>query len=70
MTSTAAKSVIVASTTMVDLIRDTPHALATITALASTAIPASLRSSTTAVGDPFDGIPSKVIVVGMRANNI
>jgi hypothetical protein len=37
---------------------------------AVTSIPASLRSATTAADDPFDGIPSKVFVLKMRANNI
>ena len=44
--------------------------MAYMLAASSVSIPASLRSSTTASDDPFDGIPSKVFVLKMRANNI
>jgi hypothetical protein len=72
MTSTAAKAAMVTSTTMIDLIRDTPSAFGVLGGLAVKATPASIRSSALAstADDPFDGIPNKVLVIGMRANNI
>jgi len=68
--SSIAKGVIVASTPLVDLIAGSSSIVSFLSASAVTSIPASLRSATTAANDPFDGIPSKVLTLGMRANNI
>jgi len=68
--SSAAKGFIVASTALVDFIAATPSIISYLTGIAVTAIPASLRESTTATAQSFDGIPNKVLTLRMRANNI
>mgnify|MGYP003643229891 FL=1 len=70
--SSIAKGVIAASGTLVDFIGATSSILSYLAGFTTTSIPASLRSSALATtsDDPFDGIPSKVLVLGMRANNI
>jgi hypothetical protein len=68
--SSAAKGVIMNFTSLVDSIAGNGTTLTYLAGLTATAIPASNRSGTTAADDPFDGIPSKVLVLGMRANNI
>jgi hypothetical protein len=58
------------STALVDSIGANSGIISYQSASTSTALPASLRSGTTAVDDPFDGIPSKVLVLGMKGNTI
>jgi hypothetical protein len=67
--SSIAKGYIVTSTALVDLIAATPSTITYLQTLAVTAIPASLRSSTSAADDPFDPI-QKALVLSARANNI
>jgi hypothetical protein len=70
--SSTAKAVIAASTTIVDFIAITSGILDYLAEFTTVSTPASLRSSALATheDDPFDGIPSRVLVLGMRANNI
>jgi hypothetical protein len=68
--SSIAKGVIMGSTSIVDSIAANSTTLAYLSGLTVKSVPASLRTSTTSADDPFDGIPNKVLVLGMRANNI
>jgi hypothetical protein len=68
--SSVAKGVIAGSTALVDGLASNSTALGYLDSLKVTAIPASLRSSTSSSDDPFDGIPYRVLVLEMRANNI
>jgi hypothetical protein len=58
------------TTTIVDQIATSANIIAHMTANKVTTIPASVRASTTQVSQPFDGIPTKVMFLSMRANNI
>jgi hypothetical protein len=55
---------------LVDLIASKSSIVDYMTANGVKTTPASLRSGTTVVSQPFDGIPSKVMFLSMRANNI
>ena len=68
--SSLAKGVIVNHTSLVDYIGSNSSILAYLGGLKVINTPATLRSSTSSADDPFDGIPYKVLVLGMRANNI
>ena len=68
--SSIAKGVIVASATLVNFIGATASILDYLADFTVTALPASLKASTTTTSQPFDGIPNKVLVLRMRANNI
>ena len=64
------KNLIMASTPLVDAIAANSAIVAFLTASSSTAMPATLRSSTTAADDPFDGIPTKVLSLYAKGNTI
>jgi len=68
--SSVAKGFIVSSTTLVDVINGLADLKTILLASATTSTPATLRSATNATDDVFDGIANKVLVLGMRANNI
>lgn len=68
--SSAAKGAIVSSSALVAVMESNDTTKAYLAGISVTATPASTRSATTSYDDTFDGIPSKVLVIGMRANNI
>jgi len=70
LNSSAAKGFIVASTPLVDAVAANGAMVSYMVANGFQTIPASNRSGTTTVSQPFDGIPSKVMLLKMRANNI
>jgi hypothetical protein len=66
----SARAAILQSTALVDQMGANSAITAIIGATTITKIPDNLRAATTSRNEPFDGFPTKFIMIGLRANNI